>query len=218
MMYPRFVPALLIVLVTGACAGLGVTTPTDLYLLTPKSTFARNLPNLGVQIVVEEPTASAAVNTNRIAVQPTPLQVQYVSEGRWVDRAPLIVQSLLIESFENTGKVSSVGQSAVGIRADYTVITDLREFQAQVISAEGDPTVLQVDVRLNIKVLEAYDDHIIASSSFEEAVISVSDETPDIVKAFDEALGDAMRDAVEWTIRRVAAHSGKYPPRSASYE
>ena len=217
MMYPRFLPALLILLAAGGCAGLSVTTPTDLYLLTPKSTFASNLPNVGVQIVVEEPTASAAVNTNRIAVQPTPLQVQYIPEGRWVDRAPLIVQNLLIESFENSGKVTSVGRSAVGIRDDYTIFTDLREFQAQVISGPEEPTVLEINVRLNIKVLEASDDHIIASNSFEKKVIAKSDKTPDIVEAFDQALGSSMRNAVEWTCRRIYTHSQKYPPRGSYY-
>lgn len=51
---------------------------------------------------------------------------------RWVDRAPLIVQALLIESFENTDRVPAVGASGVGLRADYYVVPDLREFQAQV--------------------------------------------------------------------------------------
>ena len=128
--------ALVFALVLSGCGGLGtlsrVSTPNDLYALTPKSTFAGDLPRIRSQIVVEEPTATAAVNTDQIAVFPTPLQVQYLPRARWVDRAPLIVQALLIESFENTGKVPAVGRSTVGLRADYVVITDIREFQALV--------------------------------------------------------------------------------------
>lgn len=64
------------------CTGLGTlkqaSKPNDLYLLTPKSTFSSSLPRVGKQIVVQEPTATAAVNTDQIAVQPTPLQVQYL--------------------------------------------------------------------------------------------------------------------------------------------
>ena len=89
-----------------ACAGISrlqsVATPNELYSLTPKSTFSSNLPRIDQQIVVEEPSATAAVSTDQIAVQPTALRVQYLPRVRWVDRAPLIVQSLLIESFENT--------------------------------------------------------------------------------------------------------------------
>ena len=127
------------------CAGLtslnSAATPTDLYLLTPKSTFDPSLPRLRQQIVVAEPTATAAVSTDRIAVQPSPFEVEYLPRARWVDRAPLIIQALLIESYENSGRVDAVGRSAIGLSADYIIVTDVREFQARVPDGapEGSP-------------------------------------------------------------------------------
>ncbi|MEY8843309.1 ABC-type transport auxiliary lipoprotein family protein [Cribrihabitans sp. XS_ASV171] len=214
-MKPISLFALLSVVSLSACSGLGILSqaaePNDIYLLTPKSTFAASLPTLRQQLVVEEPTATAAVDTDRIAIQPSPLEVQYLPESRWVDRAPRIVQALLIESFENTGKVGAVGMSAVALRPDYLIVPDLREFQAHVVDDGTEDGALDVRVRLNIKVVDAFDDRIIASSSFEEITRSQSDEMPGIAYAFDEALGDAMRDAVEWTIRKIYGHSGSYP-------
>ncbi len=180
-------------------------TPTDLYALTPKSTFSTNLPRIKSQLVIEEPTATAAVDTDRIAVQPNPLQVQYLPRARWVDRAPLIVQALLIESYENSGKVESVGRSAVGLRAEYALVPELREFQAFAKEDAAGTEYLEVIVRLNIKIVDADLDQIIASRSFEERVPSASEKALDIVTAFDEALGDAMRDAVEWSVREIYA-------------
>ena len=192
------------------CAGLAslaeVATPTNLYTLSPKSTFSPSLPRLKTQIVVEQPTATAMVDTDQIAVQPTPLEVQYLPDARWVDRAPLIVQTLLIESFENSGKVPAVGSSAIGLRADYLVVTDIREFQA-FVPETPEPAPLRVDVRLNIKLVDAFSDRIIASRSFEEVVESASDDAADVAFAFDEALGDTMRDAVEWSVREIAKHT-----------
>ncbi|WP_290557022.1 ABC-type transport auxiliary lipoprotein family protein [Aestuariivita sp.] len=189
------------------CAGLSslaeATAPTDLYTLSPKSTFSASLPKLQSQIVVNQPTATALVDTNQIAVQPTSLQVQYLPDARWIDRAPLIVQALLIESFENTGKVPAVGSSAIGLRADYLVVTDIREFQA-FVPEQSEGSALHIDVRLNIKLVDAFSDRIIASRSFEEIVVSASDEAADVASAFDEALGDTMRDAIEWSIREIA--------------
>lgn len=206
-----FLPLLL-----GACAGLGTINeaarPTELYALTPKSTFDPNLPRLKQQLVVEPPTATAAVDTDRIAVQPSPLQVQYLRRSRWVDRAPLIVQALLIESFENSGKVGAVGRSASGLRADYNIVTDLREFQAVVTDPDDRSSPLQIQVRLNVKIVDEVEDRIIASSSFTENVISASDDVDDIAIAFDEALGDTMRDAVEWSVRNIHRHALNNPP------
>lgn len=203
--------ALIVATSLGGCTGLGslnrAAQANDLYALTPKSTFATNLPRLNQQIVVEEPTATAAVDTDQIAVQPTPLQVQYLKGARWVDRTPLFVQALLIESFENTGKVAAVGRSTVGLRADYLVVTDVREFQAQEVTGEDQKDALRVNVRLNIKIIDTFEDQIIASRSFNEFEPSASQEAGDLAVAFDEALGDAMRDSVEWTIRRIHRHA-----------
>ncbi|MFK7764387.1 MAG: ABC-type transport auxiliary lipoprotein family protein [Roseobacter sp.] len=199
------------------CTGLQTlnraSTPNSLYALTPKSTFSASLPRISQQIVVEEPTASAAVNTDQIAVQPTPLQVQYLPGARWVDRAPLIVQTLLIESYENSNRVGAVGRSSVGLRADYVIVTDLREFHAYVPEGPDANAALQVIVRLNVKIVEALDDKIIASQGFREISPSESDAPFDLVTAYDEALGDAMRDAVEWSIRRISTHAATKPPR-----
>lgn len=212
----RIMIALVAVLSLNGCTGLGSLTkavkkPNDLYVLTPKSTFSASLPRVRNQIEVEEPTATAAVDTDRIAVQPTPLQVQYLPQARWVDRAPLLVQALLIESFENTGKVAAVGRSAVGLRADYMIVPDLREFQAHVVSGADQKQTLRVNVRLNIKIVDAYEDRIIGSRSFQEYQFAASDAAPDLAASFDEALGDAMRDAVEWSIRSISAHAARNP-------
>ncbi|MEM6372525.1 MAG: ABC-type transport auxiliary lipoprotein family protein [Pseudomonadota bacterium] len=189
-----------------AISGLSAaSTPNELYVLTPKSTFDADLPKLRYQIAVQEPTATASVDTDQIAVQPTPLRVQYLPEARWVDRAPLIVQSLMIESFENSGRVPAVGSSAIGLRADFLIVTDIREFQA-IVPVDAPDAPLEVDVRLNVKVIDAFSDRIIASRSFEEVTRSASDEASDVTQAFDLALGGTLRDAVEWSIRSIASY------------
>ena len=69
---------------------------------------------------------------------------------------------------------------------------------------------MDIDVRLNIKVIDAFSDRIIASRSFEEFAQSETDQASDVAVAFDNALGDTLRDAVEWSIRSIASYG---PPR-----
>ncbi len=208
---------LAVALVLSGCAGIDtlnrVSTPNDLYALTPKSTFSSSLPRVSKQIVVEAPTATAAVDTDQVAVYPSPLRVQYLPGVRWVDRAPAIVQALMIESFENSGKVAAVSRSSVGLNPDYVILPDLREFQAYMPEGESEDgeQPLRINVRLNIKVVDEFYDRIIGSSSFEEVTISASDEMDDIAKAFDTALGKVMRKSVEWSIRTIHTHASKNP-------
>ena len=205
----------LMIAALSGCAGLGTlqqaAKPNDLYLLTPKSTFSSSLPKVQKQIVVQEPTATAAVDTDQIAIQPTALQVQYLPRARWVDRAPLIVQALLVESYENSNRVAAVGRSTVGLRADYIIVPYLREFQGIVIAETENSKTVRVEVRMNIKIIDEFEDKIIASSSFQENVVSASDQTADLVEAFDVALGKTMRDAVEWSVRRINSHAASNP-------
>jgi len=199
--------ALMVASVLSGCTGLStlntVAEPTDLYLLTPKSTFDPNLPRLRQQIVVAEPTATAAVSNDRIAVQPSPLEVRFLPGARWVDRAPLIVQSLLIESYENSEKVDAVGRSAIGLRADYIIVTDVREFQAEVSDPSLPDAPLAAHVRLNIKIVKADADRIIASRSFERLAVATSDDPGDIAAAFDIALGRVLKACVEWSVSQM---------------
>ena len=117
----------------------------------------------------------------------------------------------MVESYENSGKVAAVGRSTVGLRADYVIAPDLREFQGIVISETENTKTVRVEVRINIKIIDEYEDKIIASSSFQEAVLATSDKTPELVEAFDIALGKTMRDAVEWSIRKIHTHTLNNP-------
>ena len=198
----------------GGCTGLATlgtfTEPVQLYEVSPKSTYDEALPQITAQLVVEEPTAASSVNTDRIAVKPNPYQVQYFPQARWVDRAPLMVQTRLVESFENTGRVGSVGRQAIGLSSDFTLVTDLREFQME--APEADDEQRHAHVQLNMKIVKEPQGLIIASQSFSREAEAASLDMLDVVRAFDTALGAAMRDAVEWTVRRIADYTGGGAP------
>lgn len=189
------------------------TEPNALYVLTPKSTFDPNLPEVRRQLVIEEPIAASHIDTDRIAVKPGPYLVEYFPRSRWVNRAPLLVQRLLVESFENTKKVSSVSAQRIGLASDFLLFTDLREFQAATTPAEGDPVL--VNVQLNLKVVEERAGLIIASANFSSELAAAGEDPASVVAAFDEALGAVLKDSVEWAVRTIAGWSppdGSLPP------
>lgn len=200
--------ALALALLAG-CTGLAtlgaVTEPIELYEISPKSTYDPDMPEITAQLVVEEPTAASAVNTDRIAVKPNAFQVEYFPRARWVDRAPLMVQTRLVESFENTGKVGSVGRQAIGLTSDYTLVSELREFQAMVRDDRSGP--ISALVQLNIKIVKQPQGLIVASQSFGAEAEAASDDMTDVVAAFDAALGSTMREAVVWTVEQIARFS-----------
>lgn len=62
----------------------------------------------------------------------------------------------MIESIENSGKVPAVGSSAIGLPADFPIVTDIREFQA-IVPEERPDAPLEIEVRrLNIKLVDEF--------------------------------------------------------------
>jgi cholesterol transport system auxiliary component len=175
---------------------LGSGPPPDLYVLSPKSTFSEDIPDVKWQLVVEEPSTAKGIDTDRIAIAPQPLEVKYFGGARWADRAPRMVQQLLIQSFENTKKIVSVGRQSIGLRSDFVLKTELREFQAEKTPEGG--TVVRV--RLNLKLVRPVLGQIIASQSFESVKPAASENLPDIVQSFDDAVGAVLKRAVAWTL------------------
>lgn len=174
----------------------GQGPPPDLYRLSPKSSFDDDLPNVDWQLVIETPTANAGIDTTRITLQRTPIKLEYYARSQWSDRAPLMIQTLIIESFENSGRIISVGRDVIGLRADYQLKTELREFQAEYFN--GRP---RAHVGITARLVKMPRRAIIGAQSFRAEVPATADEIEAIVDAFDEALGKVLRQLVQWTLK-----------------
>ena len=194
---------------TATLSACGFTLPgsgpaPDIYDLSPKSSFDEDLPNIQLQLVVEEPSSARGIDSDRITLRPSPIEIKYFAGVRWVDRAPRMVQILLVESFENTGKIVAVGRQSIGLRPDFSVKSDLREFQAEYFEADGQP---RIHVRLNVKLIKMPEARIVASRTFDQTELASGKEITAIVQSFDETLGKVMRQSVEWTLREVQAQT-----------
>jgi cholesterol transport system auxiliary component len=174
-----------------------VNTPVNLYTLTPKTTYPEGLPPVDWQLVVETPTCAASLDTPRIALQRTPLTFEYYADSAWTDNAPAMVQTLLIESFESTRRISGVGREAIGLRPDYILKTDLREFEAVY---DGDNPIPTIWIRMNAKLVKLPERRIVASETFGEKRPAAGSKLTDIVAAFDDALGFVFKRVVMFTL------------------
>jgi len=182
----------------------GVNVPVNLYTVTPKTTFPEGLPKVDWQMVVETPSSAASLDTARIALQRTPLTFEYYADAAWTDNAPAMVQTSLIESFEATHRISGVGREAIGLRPDYVLMTDLREFEAVY---DGDNQIPTIWIRMNVKLVKLPERRIVASDTFGDKLPATGSKLPDIVAAFDEALGHVLKKVVLFTLAAPSQQS-----------
>ena len=174
----------------------GGKEPARLFTLSPKSTFAKQLPTTDRHLNVDMPSAGTALNSPKIALRRSAFALDYYARATWVDRAPAMVQTLLVESFDNTRKIVSVTGQPSASRADYSLVTVLREFQAE-YDGDGPPAVR---VRIKARLVELPRRTIVAATSAEHVERAKGTDLDSVINAFDEALGRVMRRIVEWTL------------------
>lgn len=187
--------------------------PPRLYVLTPKSTYEDLGAQVAWQLLVDTPVAPASLNTSRIALQDSPIDLRYFIRAHWSDVAPKMVQTLLVESFENSGGIVGVGRDAIGLRSDFILKTDMREFQAEYAESLGEQNGVMsesaaaptVRVRLNAKLVRMPDRVIVSTQTFERSIPATRNTMESIVGAFDEALGKVLKQVVLWTLQEGKA-------------
>ena len=191
-----------VLLVLAGCASMlpgADRKPPQLYELTSGSSFAENLPRVRAQLLVETPTASASLRSSRIAVKMQRTKLDYVADSEWTDLATNLVQTLLVETFDNSGRIAGVARQGSGLRTDYLLKSDLREFHAEMY--KGAPA--RIRIRLHVRLVRWNDRDIVASRTFEAAEPLPGEAVDAIVTGFDSALAGVLRQVVEWSLRRM---------------
>ena len=175
-------------LVLSACSG-GQAPPT--FDLSAPQGMAKARGSARGQLIVAEPTAISVLNTDRVVVR-NQGEIAYLSRAQWSDRLPRLVQSRLVEGFENGSRVRAVGTPADKLAADYQLVTDVRAFH---VSVGSEP---MAEVEISAKVVSDRAGRVLASKVFKASVPAASTEGPDAVSALDEAFQRVISDLVAW--------------------
>jgi cholesterol transport system auxiliary component len=145
------------------------------------------------QLAVLEPVAIAPVLSDRIVVRTSPETLATLGGAQWVDRLPVLVQTRLVESFENARVLRAVGRS--GILADHNLHTEIRRFELD--SSRGEVAV-EIFARLSGSGGQA-----IGGRLFSVRIPVATDDPAYVASALNAALKEVMRQIVTWTTQKV---------------
>jgi cholesterol transport system auxiliary component len=177
-------------LTLGGCMSLREAPMATFDLSAPQSFSGRNTAGKG-SLVVFEPTAIQTVDSNRMVAR-SGGQVSYVPAAQWSDRLPSLVQTRLVQAFENAGRIGSVGRAEDRISGDYQLITDIRAFEINV--GAGAATV---DIAAKI-ISNRNGGRVISGRVFHAQVPAGAVTGADASRALDQALGQVLTELVGW--------------------
>ncbi len=173
-----------------------------LYRLTNPDDFPAAARVAPVQLVVDVPTAQAALGTARIALTRSPTTFDYFADSAWTDRLPALVQALLVEALEDLHRIAAVGPDDGALRADVVLATELRHFEAVYDGGAGPP---RWRIEIAAKLVKMPDRTILAGREFGDAAAAERNDMPAILAAGDAAWRDAARHIAEWAADALAA-------------
>lgn len=183
-----------------ACSSLlsGKQQPFTIY--TPgygAADATREGPRVDWQLLVETPQASDALNTSRILAMPAPGVIEVFPGARWRDPAPALVRDLLVQGFEDSGRILGVGGSASGLRGDLALSLELRAFQ---VDYSG--TAPKARVALQARLLDFTSNRVLAARSFDAATPVAGRQAADAFAGIQAALNEVVPEVVDWTLKQ----------------
>ena len=184
----RLGTAALLALALAGCSG---GKPPQTFDLTAPRAPARSGAFSG-NLVVAEPIANATLDGQRVVVKPASGEITYLPNVQWSDRLPKLVQAKIIEAYENSSRIRSVGRPGDRLSVDYQLVSELRAFEID--AATGAATV-----ELTAKVINDKSGKIVAGRVFTaRRAVGAAIDGAAATRALDAALGEVLSRLVSW--------------------
>lgn len=203
----RLSPVLTLAMLAGACSSGPAPTTYDLSAPTSRIRGAS-----GVQVLVNEPAALQALSTQQIIVKDASGAITFLGGGQWADNLPRLIQTRLINTFENASQLRGVSRPSSGAVADVQLVSELRRFE---IATPANEAVVEIAV----KIVNDSTGRIVNGRIFRAQVPAAAVDAANAARTLDEALSVVMLDIVRWVSgsrlprrEEVISQAGNPPP------
>lgn len=148
-------------------------------------------------MVVQTSSVSKGLDGDKIILMHSPQRLDYYANARWSSALSDMVQTSLIESFENSDILDKVGGDYSAMHPEYALMLEVQDFQAEYLDADEPPTI---HIKLVGKLIH-YPEHLLVASFTVEAFKQADEnEIADVVRAFDEAFQGAQALMIDETL------------------
>jgi ABC-type uncharacterized transport system auxiliary subunit len=194
----RCLVALVLTAPLGGCASMliGSRTPPTEFRLMPETGSAEDLPKVDWVLIVAEPNAEGALDSERIAVLSDGVRIQPLAEAVWSDRPTAMLQFAIVQAFQRSGRLPAVGTDRDALPGRFLLQSNLDAFQL-----EPDGRGFAVDMSLHARLLRLPTREVVGATELSRRVPATGNSNEQAVAAFNHAAGGVLDDLIAWTIR-----------------
>lgn len=177
--------------------GGGVKAQIRVFDLAWAKSFPAELKRASVQLHVLEPTTLSVFDTEKVIVRLADgMDGPGVTNARWPDMLPKVVQARMAQSFEAAGFTGVMARVPEGTRSDFQLVLDIRSFQVRAAA----PAVAAVELAAKIIGPEG---RVVDVRVFHAASPVASLDAEASSAAISLAFETAARDIVVWTANKL---------------
>lgn len=176
-------------------SGCSSSRPLDTFSLQPASGQVSKARKKNVQLLIPTPAALKALDSENIVISSAPGSIAYLDGAQWGDRLTNIVQTKLVQSFQNSGAFSGVGRPGDGLAINYQVLTELRSFGVQTYGSARTATV-----EIAVRILNDKNGEVKATRVFKSSSAVSGTGNAAYVKALNSAFDQVSNEIVSWTV------------------
>lgn len=186
------------VALTGCVNLLPETVPAAVYRLSSPEPVTRNSQQELTLVQVDAPHAARSLSGTDIAILMDGQHIAFMSGAQWIEPAPRVVQAMVIDAMNAQSGGVLPARPEDGVRVDYELRTDLREFEAAYLNGmESAPTIR---VRIAARLITERSREFAGMQVFTAEVRARANRQRDIIDAFDQAAREATGDIAQWVV------------------
>lgn len=198
----RLPACLLSLLLLTACSIGGPKQSPQLFAPEPVLQTDASWPTVTWSLALAAPVVATSIHPNRISVSPTPGELQVYRGAQWARSPADMVETSILQTLEDSGKIAAVARQGSGMAADYRLLLDIRSFRSDYA---GNP-MPSARIEINAKLLHVSDQRLAGSHTFQQLQPAAGTDVAQVAAAFGQALGPVSHAIAGWALRTGQAH------------
>lgn len=148
------------------------------------------------QLVIAEPEVLGALFNDEITVESPEGERSTTLKGKWPDTLSRVLQTRIVQSFENANYLDVIGRQPDTFQANYQLLLDLRNFRV-VTAAEP-----YAEITLGAKIV-GEDGKILGAKIFRSNVPTSTADEASVAAGLNAAFRQAVTELVTWTCKTI---------------
>lgn len=192
------------------CVGCGSLLETKLpestsYVIAPAPASSTGVARSGVDLSIGRPDLAPGLDTERIAVLKG-RQLDYYRGAQWGGRTVEVIQTLLVDSFEDQQLFRSVTPEQSRVSSEYVLDVSVRDFQAEYASDGAAPTA---HVTILGRLIRVVDRQLVDTFAATAQAKATDNRLAPVAAAFETAAHKVVLELAQKTATAIAGDAEK---------